>query len=240
MTSLPTHRQLLTSLITSLSSISPSLPSEAPPSPPTSTSPLHALSQSHRQLLLTLHVLFPNLLLPAFDLLDRGLVTRLTLSVKDHESGSRPDAAERKEDVTAGRPNDSAESSPGFFLVKSLATTLTRRHRDVGLSSQRYLVQLRTWQCACASFTFDAFPSSSGSAGDHENESTTSELDESLLNWSFGGMSLDGLGASGGDVPCCKHLLACLIEEKWPSLLRQYLDERTVSREEMAGIMADM
>lgn len=216
MTSLPTHRHLLTTLITSLSSTSPSTTTtEAPP-----VTPLRALSQDHRQLLLTLHVLFPNLLLPAFDLLDRRLVTRLTL--RGESEGGRDDLA------------------GGTFLVRSLATTLTRRHRDVGFSSQRYLVQLGTWQCACPSFTFDAFPVSTGTAVDYEAEDSSLDEKEKASEWSFGGMSLDGLGASGGDVPCCKHLLACLIVEKWSGLLGSYVEERIVSREEMAGIVADM
>lgn len=193
MTSLPTHRHLLTTLINTLSSTSSPPSTTEPP-----TNPLHGLSQNH---ILTLHVLFPNLLLPAFDLLDRRLVTRLTLA----NESDRGDVG-------------------GTFLVKSLATTLTRRHRDVGLSAQRYLVQLDTWQCACPSFTFDAFPVS---AGESEPEAEEKE-------WSFGGMSLDG------DVPCCKHLLACLLVEKWSGMLEGYVEERTVSREEMAGIIADI
>lgn len=221
MTSLPTHRHLLTTLLTSLSSTSP-LPSTTTEAPP--TTPLHALSQNHRQLLLTLHVLFPNLLLPAFDLLDRRLVTRLTLR------GESEGGDERGRDDLAG----------GIFLVKSLATTLTRRHRDVGLSSKRYLVQLGTWQCACPSFTFDAFPVSTGTTVDYGAEDSSLDEKEKSSEWSFGGMSLDGLDASGGDVPCCKHLLACLIVEKWSGLLGSYVEERTVSREEMAGIIADM
>lgn len=63
-------------------------------------------------------------------------------------------------------------------------------------------------------------------------------------------MSLDGLrqgeggagggGGVGGPVPCCKHLLACVLAERWDGALGRYVAERRVGREEMAGIEADV
>ncbi|KAH7413188.1 hypothetical protein BKA64DRAFT_347385 [Cadophora sp. MPI-SDFR-AT-0126] len=53
--------------------------------------------------------------------------------------------------------------------------------------------------------------------------------------WEFGGMSRDGRGMGGGNVPCCKHLLACVLGERW-DILRGYVKERVVSRVEMAGL----
>jgi hypothetical protein len=50
-------------------------------------------------------------------------------------------------------------------------------------------------------------------------------------------MSLDGL-AGGEGVPVCKHLLACVLAEKWSAALGRFVVERRVSREEMAGIVA--
>jgi hypothetical protein len=59
--------------------------------------------------------------------------------------------------------------------------------------------------------------------------------------WSFGGMSLDGIEAGAGEgVPVCKHLLACLLAERWGTALGQYVVERKVAREEMAGIVAEV
>jgi hypothetical protein len=65
------------------------------------------------------------------------------------------------------------------------------------------------------------------------------------LDWSFGGMSCDGLDLGGGDtagegVPVCKHLLACLLAERWSVALGRYVVERRVGGEEMAGIVADV
>lgn len=64
--------------------------------------------------------------------------------------------------------------------------------------------------------------------------------------WSFGGMSLDtknhggGEGADSPPPPLCKHLLACLLAERWNEALGRYVVERQVSKEEMAGIVAEI
>lgn len=233
MESLPSHRQFLTTLINSVSDIAP--PADAassPPAPPSSTtpSPLQAIAQAQRPLLLTLHVLFPSLLLPALDLLDRGLVTRLRRA----EAGAMGNDAEQDEPVDGAKDPAAGGLGNGIFLVRSLATTLTRRNRDVALSSQRYIVHLGVWNCSCASFTFDAFPTHPGPASEQD------DAPQLPGQWSFGGASRDGLSASSGDVPCCKHLLACLLVERWPTMLGQYAEDRDTSREDMAGIAAEM
>lgn len=55
---------------------------------------------------------------------------------------------------------------------------------------------------------------------------------------SFGGFSFDDAAQQG--VPICKHILACLLAEKWEAALGGYVLERSVTREEMAGIVADV
>ncbi|KAK0122167.1 hypothetical protein ONS95_010427 [Cadophora gregata] len=72
-----------------------------------------------------------------------------------------------------------------------------------------------------------------GGAGTNERGKRNGE-DEGE-RWEFGGMSMDGKGAGGGGVPCCKHLLACVLGERWDVLI-PYVKERFVSREEMAGL----
>lgn len=66
------------------------------------------------------------------------------------------------------------------------------------------------------------------------------EAGEKGQGWEFGGLSFDGKEGSGGGlggegVPVCKHLVACLLGERW-DVLRGYVREREVSTEEMAGI----
>jgi len=54
---------------------------------------------------------------------------------------------------------------------------------------------------------------------------------------SYGGMSLD----LGGDAPsCCKHLLACLLADRWSEIIGMYVEDRFISREDLAGIVADI
>ena len=219
MESLPSHRQIITSLICSISTIAPSTtddtsskqPSRA--GQPSTLSPSQAFSPSQRPLLLTLHVLFPNLVLPALDLLDRKLVTRLVRN------------QELQNDSSSGTVND-------VFLVRSLGTTLSRRTRDYSLSSKRYIVHLNAWNCSCASFTLDAFTGHRATAtGQAEQLPPLREVSP------YGGLSLDW----GGDAPsCCKHLLACLLADRWSAMIGMYVEDRVTSREDLAGIVADI
>lgn len=59
------------------------------PVPPADTAnPLHNAPPATRNLLLTLHVLFPHALLPALDLLDRGQVLRVPRALSSSSSGA--------------------------------------------------------------------------------------------------------------------------------------------------------
>ncbi len=112
----PSPRQLLTSLIEQISRI------PLDPEPQAHDSELatarrrgervgvssNALSRvplEHRRLIITMHVLFPGLVLPALDLLDRSLVTRVTLELGQREPSSEAgDAAkETGKDPAIGR-----------------------------------------------------------------------------------------------------------------------------------------
>ncbi|KAF2478635.1 hypothetical protein BDY17DRAFT_55706 [Neohortaea acidophila] len=74
MTSPPNPREIIASLISSIQSQDGESSAEQPANPLINQTP-------HLQnALLTLHVLFPNELLPALDLLDRNLITRLILN----------------------------------------------------------------------------------------------------------------------------------------------------------------
>ena len=49
----------------------------------------------------------------------------------------------------------------------------------------------------------------------------------------WGGLLLTTRGERG-EVPLCKHLLACLLAERW-EVMGGFFEERKVGREEMAG-----
>jgi hypothetical protein len=117
-------------------------------------------------------------------------------------------------------------------------------------SQKLYIVRLGAWNCTCAAFAFAAFPGGGSQAfsmdvgprvEDREMDMDIDEAGEGAGEdgWGFGGVSLDGAGA-GDNVPCCKHLLACLLAERWQSGLGSYVEERRIGRNEMAGIAADI
>ncbi|KAK2047338.1 hypothetical protein LZ31DRAFT_152483 [Colletotrichum somersetense] len=275
---LPAPRVAITNLINSLTSAS--LP---PLSPNTATTgdagdaqnPLRSLPQSHRPVLVTLHVLFPSLVLPALDLLDRNLITRVVPEPASTSGCGRggddpadPAPAyhrrspEHAHDAGAADAQESSpllpsqnyphpekiprSSSAAFHLVRSMASTMTRRSHAVATSaspSTTYLVRLDAWNCTCANFAFEAFPASTATVGDVTGKEikdayADEDSDEGEMGgWQFGGLSLDGIDS--GDVPCCKHLLACLLSEQWGDALGKYVTEKRVSREEMAGLVAE-
>lgn len=51
--------------------------------------------------------------------------------------------------------------------------------------------------------------------------------------WEFGGM---GIVREGEGVPVCKHLLACVLGERWEGVMGGFVNVRRVGREEMAGL----
>lgn len=118
--SLPTPRHLVTALISSR-------PSPDDETANTSTIPLKD-APGAKELLLTLHALFPNELLPALDLLDRGLVVRHRHSAYYVQSAQQ----------------QSSKGSSRFRSATSDSTT-------------HYEVRLDAWSCSCPAFTFSAF-----------------------------------------------------------------------------------
>lgn len=294
MASLPEPRHFLTSLINAISTIPLPQPEQQPLAyrQQEPSNPLKAVPQSYRPLLTTLHVLFPTLLLPALDLLDRRLATRLWLvprksdearyeSSDEDQGDAEVDADDQGEEagryspepVTRGhglgrRRETSGAAVEGheefeqepvshIFTVRSSQSTHPRRRKEVLLggvaedpAQKMYVVRLGAWNCTCAAFAFAAFPGG-GTHGLSMDEELRDDDRRRVMDgegaagegieddWSFGGMSLDGTG-EGGSVPCCKHLLACLLAERWQTRLGGYIEERTVGRNEMAGIVADI
>lgn len=280
--SLPTSRQLLTSLLNAISEIPiPDKDQQEEDSlgqRKTLPNPLRLINAEHRPLFTTLHVLFPSLLLPALDLLDRGLVSRLTLRrrsdsrhFQNQDEGGNPAKDHDMISGNQGGRDEETEAAATVYIVRSAQPL--RRHFGANSSTtaggpsssgQAYIVHINAWNCTCAAFAFAAFP---GQPLQREPEAETKvkDDDEMVLNpapvppsnheygqrpeadvdstpWHFGGMSFDGIKREdgAGGIPCCKHLLACVLAERWAGALGQYVTERTVGKEEMAGIVADI
>ena len=150
-------------------------------------------------------------------------------------------ARERRRRRKHGDDGDEAEGLGGLSL---------------GGYEKGYIVRLDAWHCSCAAFAFAAVQGEELAAS-HGWESGERKIGSGYgtsagpsgvlaevrtgAEWSFGGMSLDGIEAGAGEgVPVCKHLLACLLAERWSAVLGQYVVERRVGREEMAGIVAEV
>ncbi|KAI9149153.1 hypothetical protein HJFPF1_11201 [Paramyrothecium foliicola] len=235
MQNLSSHQHLLTSLVDTLESTSAVRPDES--------AAAGGGAGDRRRMLLTLHVLFPTLLLPALDLLDRRLVTRINRDVPRDGASNADALPEATSTAVAETAQDAArEGSPssglsGVYVVQSVASTLTRRTRDAlsttsGSSTRTYLVQLDVWHCSCPSFALEAFP-----ARPVPTDTTAERDDSANRDWSFGGRQHGGLG---GNAPCCKHLLACLLARKCSGVTGGHVASRSVSKEEFAGLITDM
>jgi hypothetical protein len=216
-----TTSAFLTILLQSISSALPS-PQDLPESESESVvkvaNPLDNanISTSARNLLLTLHVLFPSQFLPALDILDRRLITRLVQhSTADDEIFTPA----------------TSKTSLAFHLVQSAAsqqTAGTSRFHDV-IAPQYYEVRLLAWNCSCPAFAFAAFPPGVEDAVDAR--------DNGDLNWLE--TDNDELGLllrkrARDSLPVCKHLLACVLVERVEAL-SGFAEEKIVSREEIAG-----
>ncbi|KAJ2984344.1 hypothetical protein NQ176_g6 [Zarea fungicola] len=204
-------------------------------------------SPQRRNLILTLHVIFPDLVLPALNLLDRHLVQRLALAGRAPENEG---GADTKEDpLSLQRPDLGSRrfseiSGDGIiYTVRSLASTLTRRGLAGTVTAKTHLVHLQAWNCSCVSFAVNAYPI----VGEQETSEAKAEgrSDDGrggLSNgWKFGGLSATRgfFGSHGAEsVPCCKHLLACLLADNWGDLLSPRVEDTVCTKEELAGIIA--
>lgn len=127
-----------------------------------------------KDIFLTFHVLFPNELLPALDLLDRRSVTRFVLS----DASARPSVpvastttGDSSTNTESSRPYKAESKLTGVYFVRSSQAGWARRRGDPhstrgndtrtgsdSSSAIQYQVRPRSWSCTCPAFTFSAFP----------------------------------------------------------------------------------
>ncbi|TRX90494.1 hypothetical protein FHL15_008663 [Xylaria flabelliformis] len=270
MTTIPTLRDILTSLISSL----PSIPiadhatttisshkiSNQNVASSSSTNPFRLIPPAYRSILTTLHVLYPSTLLPALDLLDRRLITRVILKQDDTQQHTTNiqdvTITSAQESEADGAMKEENKPLPLYHLVRSAQPQSHRRQHSTSSGGRVYIVRLESWNCTCAAFAFSAFPplspstslfSSSAQSPQVETryqifseDDAMSSDEDAAQTWEFGGLSADEEHGAGGGVPCCKHLLACVLAEKWNAVLGRYMEERLVSREEGAGLVGDL
>ncbi|KAI1615244.1 hypothetical protein EDD37DRAFT_510963 [Exophiala viscosa] len=234
---------MLSSIFQSLSSLHPNISNPSTQAHSTHANPLHTLSVQDtagaRSLFLTLHVLFPHELLPALDLLDRGLVTRLALQ---HDDSSI--SPSRNPTRHASEVEGHSETEVEVYYIQSSASATTNHPRKHASSSATfYEVRLDSWNCSCPAFSVSAFQGLSHSTGYddnyddnyHHDRFPTLGLDsmpENATYWHFGGVATS---KSSGSIPSCKHILAALLAKAAPELFGHGVTVRKVSCEEIVG-----
>ncbi|KAJ6010550.1 hypothetical protein N7451_001962 [Penicillium sp. IBT 35674x] len=196
-----------------------------------------------KPLMLTLHCLFPNDLLPALDILDRGLVQRL---VREDRAITTPEHGHRLaiEQQNTGQAETTYMDNydlqrEDIFLVISASTAAPQGAPSSTFPRQEqlkgYEVRLHAWACTCPTFTLSAFRnirSRMGVSAEPLSGSVLPDLGPGC--YPFGGTL--SCVTDRGSPPVCKHILACILFARCPGLFGGSGDgRRPVSMEELAG-----
>ncbi|GKZ57160.1 hypothetical protein AnigIFM49718_002461 [Aspergillus niger] len=212
---------------------------------PFSTLPPSQISEV-KAAMLTLHCIFPNELLLALDILDRGLVQRFICNDTNTSSSqsTHPTTAAQHRPLTT---NATTKDIPDVFYVRSASTISPDQQDPFSTTSyytkepdpKGYEVRLKAWNCTCPTFTLNAFRDP-GLDDDEEadSSSTTGQDDPSLTKdnyYPFGGSLTRN--STRSSPPVCKHLLACCLAVRCPGLFGSGEEGSVsvVSVEELAG-----
>ncbi|PWY78408.1 hypothetical protein BO94DRAFT_537596 [Aspergillus sclerotioniger CBS 115572] len=178
--------------------------------------------------MLTLHCLFPNELLLALDILDRGLVKRFVRNDNTTTITTTSPTQTEDTDMFYVLSTSTLPHSTDHYLLSKSRTRLNPQsltHMDMNSPSKGYEVRLHAWNCTCPTFTLSAFrdlgpevppANSAADAADVEGARNLifPDLDEPSsdavpTHFSFGGTLTRG--STKSSPPVCKHLLACLL-----------------------------
>jgi hypothetical protein len=183
-----------------------------------------------KPLMLTLHCLFPNDMLPALDILDRKLVRRLARANRH--------TANQAERTSTQRGPKATEANEDMFIVIS-ASVPPRLDAPPPSSTHNhekgYEVRLRTWNCSCPTFTISAYrdPHQTLAPAAEDQPDVETPQNESVA-YPFGGTMARGTARLSP--PVCKHILACILSVRCPGLFGVGRDGRcAISKEELAG-----
>ncbi|PLN77858.1 hypothetical protein BDW42DRAFT_176038, partial [Aspergillus taichungensis] len=197
-----------------------------------------------KQLMLTLHCLFPNELLLALDIVDRDLVRRYQIEHQHQQQdchhpqavnetatdSESPDHALHSSQEARSSGNDSPPpSSNGVFFVISTSSTgssppLDTRSRVPRTGQKGYEVRLHAWNCSCPTFALAAYRDPGpDDAHSHlplpSSPTTRQSKSNNGRSCSFGGDLTHG--ATKLTPPVCKHLLACFLAERCPGVVNR-------------------
>ncbi|KAL1967254.1 hypothetical protein VTN77DRAFT_3300 [Rasamsonia byssochlamydoides] len=177
--------------------------------------------------MLTLHCLFPNELLLALDILDRRLVKRFIVR-EESELASAAGTEEGGGEVSLRGITQriyTRQDDEEIYIVRSLSSAR-------GGPPKSYEVRLRSWNCTCPAFALSAFRD----VETHDAEvarDTASYLPDDETSWFGGTLTRD---PSRSSLAVCKHLLACVLGVRCPSLFGDGIEETCmVTPTELAG-----
>lgn len=169
----------------------------------------------HKSTLLTLHFLFPHEFLPALDILDRQLITRMI--VNDSLGNAQ------KNEVYYVQSASATTSRPTKTLRHHMGTTIA------------YEVRLAAWNCSCPAFAYSALGKSFRTALHLSDHSAASHNQEGT-DGADGKTSLGGvLTRADTGVPICKHILAAFLGTAAPDMFGKGVCTREVDEAEAAG-----
>lgn len=240
-----TERQFLTSLINTIS---------AEPIPDTiiTSNPLKAFSSPDsniRQIFLTLHVLYPNELLPALDLLDRGLLYQLSASAPQNQEARSLPAQKRIYHVRSAQEPPSWQRKQQHHSHRAEIADAGAAADEMRADVTYYETRPWAWNCGCPAFAFAAFPAAVGFDQRRQQQQHQSSVEvsdaqyedigvqgvtertggERHREWMVGGLM------RGVDAPVCKHLLACVLVEHCGGLFGRFVKEREASLDEIVA-----
>jgi hypothetical protein len=169
----------------------------------------------HKSTLLTLHFLFPHEFLPALDILDRQLITRMIVSDSLGNAQKNVVHYVQSASATTSRP------------------TKTSRHHTATIIA--YEVRLAAWNCSCPAFAYSAFGKGFRTALLLENHPIAShdqeDSDRADSMAHLGGV----LTRADTGVPICKHILAAFLGTAAPDMFGKGVCTRDVDEAEAAG-----
>ncbi|KAF9887683.1 hypothetical protein FE257_009776 [Aspergillus nanangensis] len=194
-----------------------------------------------KPLMLTLHCLFPNELLLALDILDRGLVKRFVREAEhtiNAISGDDPHAHSATSSPHE-EPIVTAMDSMGdiFFVISTSSTPAlsTVASPPKPFEQKGYEVRLQSWNCTCPSFALAAFRDLGPDPGteDEHREYATAQHSHGISRYLFGGTLTRG--STRLSPPVCKHLLACFLTVRCPRMFGSVDQRAVVCTEGLAG-----
>ncbi|KAE8134066.1 hypothetical protein BDV38DRAFT_171021 [Aspergillus pseudotamarii] len=208
--------------------------------------PFSAFSAGHaanvKQLMLTLHCFFPNELLLALDILDRGLVRRFMNEDCCIRSPDTSEPISPSESTLNGRRPPLEDL---FFVISMSTATSPSPGESLPVSlrpnadQKGYEVRLQAWNCTCPTFTFAAFRDLGPKlAGDDPPSGDISQSHHvpGMHYYPFGG-SLTRRSVRWS-YPVCKHLLACVLAVRCPALSGPSADDHdriVIGAQELGG-----